>query len=690
MMILLTVATLLAAGGDDVLLADFEGKDYGAWTVTGTAFGSGPARGTLPGQMPVSGFLGKALVNSYHGGDRAEGTLTSPPFRIERKAINFLIGGGRHPNETCINLLLDGAIVRSSTGRDSEHLEWDSWDVSEYSGKTATIEIVDRHQGGWGHLNIDQILQSDLSLKAERHTRDLAIEAKYLHLPVRTGAPKRRLKVLVGERLEKEFEIELAARDPQFWAVLDLSEWKGKTARLEVWGPPDTQEALDAVGQGDDLKGPELYREPLRPQFHFTARRGWLNDPNGMVVYKGEYHLYYQHNPYGWGWGNMHWGHAVSRDLLHWEELPIALTPVAYGDWAFSGSAVVDAANSAGFKTGDEDVLVGAYTSTGRGECIVYSNDRGRTWKEYAGNPVVKHPGRDPRLLWYAPGSVWVMAVYDEADHKQRIAFHTSKDLKTWTFQSAIDGYYECPDLFELAVDGDASKARWVLLAADGRYQLGSFDGRAFVPDGDKRTLWHGNFYAAQTFSNAPGGRRIQIGWARGTDFPGMPFNQQMNVPVDLTLKSTADGPRMAARPVPELETLRRGKRSWKDVSLQAGSDPLVLGDVDLLDLELAFRPGTAERVTLEIRGTSLVYDVRKAELSSKGVRVPLPGSGEVVRLRVLVDRGSVEVFGGDGLAALCVAAIRSQEQSSLRLSAAGGAATLESAEAWGLAPCWR
>jgi fructan beta-fructosidase len=169
-----------------------------------------------------------------------------------------------------------------------------------------------------------------------------------------------------------------------------------------------------------------------------------------------------------------------------------------------------------------------------------------------------------------------------------------------------------------------------------------------------------------------------------------MPFNQQMNVPVDLTLKSTADGPRMAARPVPELETLRREKRSWKDVALQAGSDPLVLGDIDLLDLELAFRPGTAERVTLEIRGTPLVYDVRKAELTLKGVRVPLSGSGEVVRLRVLIDRGSIEVFGGDGLAALCVAALPSREKPSMRLSASGGAATLESAEAWNLAPCWR
>src|SRR5439155_10796040 len=213
-----------------------------------------------------------------------------------------------------------------------------------------------------------------------------------------------------------------------------------------------------------------------------------------------------------------------------------------FGDWAFSGSAVVDSANSSGFKTGAEDVLVGAFTSTGRGECIVYSNDRGRAWSEYSGNPVVKHAGRDPRLLWHAATKQWVMAVYHESGKKQEIAFHTSPDLKTWTFRSAIDGFYECPDLFELAAEGDASKSRWVLSAADGRYLLGSFDGTEFKPEGAKQAVWYGNFYAPQSFSNAPDRRRIQIGWARGSDFPGMPFNQQMSIPVELQLKSTDDG----------------------------------------------------------------------------------------------------------------------------------------------------
>ena len=184
--------------------------------------------------------------------------------------------------------------------------------------------------------------------------------------------------------------------------------------------------------------------------------------------------------------------------------------------------------------------LVVAFTSTGRGECIAYSNDRGRTWTEYAGNPVVRHAGRDPRLLWHEPTKRWVMAVYDETGGARSIAFHSSPDLKTWRFESRIDGFFECPELFELPVDGDCPARRlWVLYAADGEYRLGQFDGQRFAPETGKLRVWYGNFYASQTFSDAPDGRRIQIGWANGIAFPGEPFNQQMTVPCELTLRPT-------------------------------------------------------------------------------------------------------------------------------------------------------
>src|SRR6202789_961610 len=220
---------------------------------------------------------------------------------------------------------------------------------------------------------------------------------------------------------------------------------------------------------GEVPESGRLYAEARRTQFHFTSRRGWLNDPNGLVYFEGEYHLFYQHNPYGWDWGNMHWGHAVSPDLVHWTELPIALYPREYGDWCFSGSAVVDRHNTSGFGSANAPPLVAAFTSTGRGECIIFSKDRGRTWTEYEGNPVVRHAGRDPRLLWHEPTKRWVMAVYDETAGARSIVFHSSPDLKKWSFESRIDGFFECPELFELEVSGDDARRRlWVLYAADG------------------------------------------------------------------------------------------------------------------------------------------------------------------------------------------------------------------------------
>jgi fructan beta-fructosidase len=210
---LLAMSSVRAA--EDVLVADFEGKDWAGWKTTGEAFGPGPTAGTLPNQMPVSGFLGKGLVNSYHGGDRTTGTLTSPPFKLERKYLNFLIGGGKHPGKTCINLLIDGKVVRTATGPNdrpggSEHLDWADWDVAELAGKSATIEIADQETGGWGHINVDHIVQSDRRRGTEPATRELTVTARYLHLPVKTGAAKRRVRMTIDGQTVREFEIELA------------------------------------------------------------------------------------------------------------------------------------------------------------------------------------------------------------------------------------------------------------------------------------------------------------------------------------------------------------------------------------------------------------------------------------------------------------------------------------------------
>jgi fructan beta-fructosidase len=701
---ILTVLLMVATGAcavnaqsPDVVIADFEADDYGAWKVEGMAFGPGPARGTLPGQMAVDGFQGKGLINSFFGGDASTGSITSPEFTINRKSIRFLIGGGGWADRTCINLIAGGKIVRTATGPNtepggSERLEPGGWDVIELAGERAKLEIVDRATGGWGHINVDHIVLTDKKPpRALRDiTRELTLEHRFLHFPVKTGAKKCRVALLVQGAIVREFEIELAD-DPDWWAHLDVGAWHGRTAVLRVDRLAEDSAALQRVNQADELwDAKDVYREPLRAQIHFSPRRGWNNDPNGMVYAQGEYHLYFQHNPYGWGWGNMHWGHAVSRDLVHWEELPIAIYPRQFGDWAFSGSAVVDRLDTSGMKRGEDDLLAAAFTSTGRGECIVFSRDRGRTWTEYTGNPVVKHQGRDPRLLWHAPTKRWVMAVYDESDGKQWIAFYTSPDLKAWTFRSRIEGFFECPDLFELPVDGDANRRKWVLTAASSEYMVGQFDGTTFRPETAKLPGHRGRgFYAAQTFSEDPRGRVVQIGWLQTTT-PGMPFNQGMSLPLTLSLRTTSDGPRLVWQPVEELTALRSRRLARLSGELKPGDNPLAGVRGELIELRAAFKPGATSVLTLKVRGVEIVYDAAKQELCVQGHRAPAPLQAGRQRLVVVTDRTGLEVFAGDGLTYLPMPMNLDAGDVGLNARISGEPITFDSLDVHELRSIWR
>jgi fructan beta-fructosidase len=674
--LLLLPALAAAADRPDVLIADFEGDTYGDWTTAGTAFGKGPARGTLPNQMPVTGFLGKGLVNSYVGGDASTGTLTSPEFTIDRKFINFLIGGGKHPG-TRIDLLVGGKAVRTATGPNdkpggSEHLDWHTWDVTEFAGNKAVIKIVDEETGGWGHINVDHIVQSDKKKAAEPAARELTVEKRYLHLPVKNGAPKRVVKFEIDGKMVREFDIELAEGKPDWLAFTDVSGFRGKKLTISTVLPAESK-ALAAIVASDDVPDRDhLYEERLRPRFHFTSRRGWLNDPNGLVYDGKEYHLFYQHNPFGREWGNMHWGHATSPDLVHWTELGEALYPKSLADMAFSGSAVVDKANTSGWGTTDSPPMVLAYTSTGRGECIAYSTDRGRTWTEYDKNPVVKHAGRDPKLVWYAPGKHWVMAVYDETGGKRGIAFHTSPDLKTWTYHSKVDDFFECPDLFELPVEG-TKESKWVLYAADGKYILGSFDGKKFTKESGKHQLWYGNFYAAQTFNNTPGGRRIQIGWAQGVTFPGMPFNQQMTIPVYLFLLKTGKDIRLRAAPAGGLESVH-GERAGKEGIALTKDPKTVVDGLDTVRLRLLIDAPETGTVRLKIRGLDVVYNRAQGKLMCGKVVAPVPaGDRGELHLDCYVDRGSVEIFSGGSAVVISVAHIAPGGAPTLTVAGDGG-----------------
>ena len=329
-----------AAERSDIVVADFEGDAYSDWTVTGDAFGSAPARGSLPGQQTVSGFEGRGLVNTFRNGDRTTGTLVSPPFTIERPYLRFLIGGGKSAEKTAVVLEVDGQVVRTAAGPNApespggtERLETDFWDVQEFAGRPAVIRIIDKATGGWGHLNVDQIVQTDKRpIRIAAANRDFTVDRRYLAIPIKNGAPKRTVIALVDGRPVVRNQMELADGDPDWWAVMEVEPWKGKTLTLQVDKLPEDSRALSSIEETDEIKGREsLYGESLRGQFHFSPRRGFNNDPNGCVFYGGEYHLFFQHNPYALEIGNQHWGHAVSRDLVHWQELPHALLPDEHG-----------------------------------------------------------------------------------------------------------------------------------------------------------------------------------------------------------------------------------------------------------------------------------------------------------------------------------------------------------------------
>ncbi|REJ70547.1 MAG: glycoside hydrolase family 32 protein [Planctomycetota bacterium] len=443
------------------------------------------------------------------------------------------------------------------------------------------------------------------------------------------------------------------------------------------------------------------YHEALRPQFHFTPRKNWTNDPNGLVYYDGEYHLFFQHNPHGINWGNMTWGHAVSKDLVHWQQLEHAILPDELGT-IFSGSAVVDENNTAGFQTGEHKVIVAAYTYAGDfgtpkrpfTQAIAYSNDRGRTFTKFEGNPVVDHilaANRDPKVFWHAASGKWIMALYLDVG---KFVLLGSPDLKEWTKLSdvAFPKGHECPEFFELPVDGNADDTRWVFWEGGGRHLIGRFDGTTFTPESEVlRSEWGTNCYAGQTWNNVPDddGRRIFIAWMRGGQYPEMPFNQQMTVPREFTLRTTHDGVRLFAMPVAEIEQLREQRHEWKSEPLAVGENPLADIKGDLFDIDLAIRPGEAESIELDIRGQKIRYDVAKGELSRRDRVAPLPLDDGLLTLRVLVDRTSIEVFANGGRVVMSYCFVPAADNKSLSLTARGGSAQIESLDVYELRSIW-
>jgi sucrose-6-phosphate hydrolase SacC (GH32 family) len=660
----------------DLLIADFESDTYGTWTASGEAFGTAPALGTLPGQMAVNGYRGKRLVNSFHQGDRTTGSLTSPSFTIERSFMTFLIGGGRDPMRLAFRLVVDGNVVRSATGPNdqpggSEELSLEYWDVRDWKGKTGVLQIVDEATGGWGHINLDHVVLTNSQPAAPRvdASRALDLKERYLLFPIKNGAKKRVVTFLVhGERIVRN-EMELSDGQPDWWAPMDISLWAGKTGTVVIDKLPSDSQGLELIYQSDRLPGDApLYGEAKRSQFHFSPMRGWNNDPNGLVYYQGNYHLFFQHNPYGWGWGNMHWGHAVSPDLVHWEELGDKLLPDDMGPM-FSGSAVIDWNNTSGLGRDGKPPMVLFYTAAGSPtvQGLAYSHD-GKTFQKLKTNPILPQvtPGnRDPKVIWHEPSKHWIMVLYVELPGKQHtVHFYRSRNLTDWSLASVVRGgidgdkyLFECPDFFPLPVDDDPNDVKWVVLGADSQYAIGSFDGITFQPEHSRLPGHRGRgFYAAQSFSDIPAqdGRRILIGWFQ-TETKEMPFNQSMSLPLELRLSKTPDGPRMTFKPVTELTQIRQKTYSF-DIPLATTKSLNPLSELkgDLWEIQFAASPSSDAILEWDLRGEKLRYTHASRTLEGMGIKVSLPKEStplglHLLRLHLFVDRNGLELFTGEG-----------------------------------------
>jgi fructan beta-fructosidase len=701
----LPACTHLAGGplDDLVLIEDFEAESYGKWTTEGDAFGKGSI------EEDMVGVLGNRIAAST--GKSGVGTLTSPAFTIERNAIYMLVGGieiDGPPQKIAIELLVDGDVVRTTTPRRYHAMFWESWDVTEFKEEKARIRIVDKDSRRPAFIFVDHIVQSDIPAEQPLLERTITVTKPVLNFPLKTGAARHYIELVIDGKQIRAIDVELATdEDIDYWVVTDLSPWLGKELLIRTRQHPlGNEHILDRISVEDGIRdADDLYREALRPQFHYSPKRGWISDTNGLIYYDGEYHLYYQHNPYGWDHSrndcNKTWGHAVSTDLVHWTELPGVIHPDHLGP-IYSGSAVLDKKNSAGFQTGKEKPIVAVYTSAGGrspwsqgkpfSQSISYSNDRGRTFTPYKGNPVlpnIEYINRDPKVIWHEPTGKWVMVLHF---HERAMAFFISNDLKSWEKQSEFETPYliDCPELFQLAVDGDEDNKKWIIYGGSGTYYVGDFDGRQFKPETPITKYNHGDcFYASQTFNNVPKGRRIQMAWGI-IPMEGMPFNQQLLFPVELTLHTTDEGLRMFAYPVKEIESIYAKEHAWTDVQLEPGQNILSGVKGELFDIDAEFETGDADEFGFLINGFSVKYNVDKKQLSCENSKAKLKPIDGKIRLRILVDRVSIEVFANDGRIYMPIRAIPEPDEQTLEVFTKGGNIKISSLKIHELKSIWK
>ena len=548
---------------------------------------------------------------------------------------------------------------------------------------------------------------------------------RYLLLPVEEVMPDVRVSMIVNNKEVNVADVRLAVNRVDYFVPLDLSDYAGKNILLKFkLGSNDPIRGKLSAVCCKEMKLSDTFdtgnREKFRPTYHFSPLYGWMNDPNGMVYKDGEYHLFYQHNPYGSKWGNMHWGHAISKDLINWEHRPDAITPDALGT-IFSGSAVVDTDNTAGFGAG---AIVAIYTqnSDRQVQSIAYSTDNGRSFTKYENNPVLTSDARDfrdPKVFWHKETQRWIMLLAVG----QEMQIFSSSNLKDWAFESSFGegqgahgGVWECPDLFELPVDGTNEK-KWVLLCnlnpggpfggSATQYFVGTFNGKEFVNESPSQTKWMDwgkDHYATVTWSDAPDNRRIAIAWMSNwqyaNDVPTSQYRSPNSVPRDLSLFTVDGETYLQSAPSPELLKLRdiSKKRSFKVNGTRTIKD-MIAGNEGAYEIELTIENQHADVIGFRLYNdkgeeVDMQYDMKERKFSMDrrksgdvGFNENFPmltwtaieSGKDELKLRLFVDKSSVEAFGDGGRFVMTNQVFPSEPYTHIDFYSKGGAYKVDS-----------
>ncbi|MBT3192072.1 MAG: glycoside hydrolase family 32 protein [Verrucomicrobia bacterium] len=715
---------------EDRVLLDFNMQTLppANWAVEGYAFGT---------HNPTPAERQKQALGTRNQRYVQKGRMTSPEFTIESDYLKIDCAGTYHPTEVAVVLMVDGKDQRSCSpepGYGFLGAKLPSprmfiapdpgkyfFDVRNLRGKQAVLEVRDQHYDGLffdvkitatdqGPANKQGVITKAVNW-VEDHF-ETKIRGDYLLVPVGplVGTPLQRVTVEIEGEEKLSVHLPLAfgeIKTAGYEAVYDLTHYQGRPLKVTYHRFAKSEPAKLLTQR--NIPGRDV--SDHKPAFHVYNRIGMLNDPNGLVYYNDEWHLFHQ---FGYNLSHTDWKHYVSKDLMHWEERPIALFHDAQG-CMFSGSAVVDVLNTSGWGSKNEPALILAYTSSSgnagwkendqiQTQCLAYSTDGGRNFIKYEGNPVLGHEQhiiknrpkdsdtRDPKILWFSPtkgrdvnakDGHWVMVLFERKGH----TIYTSPDLKAWTKTGDINGFHECPELFPLAVDGDPENVKWIMYGARSRYHIGAFDGKTFKPETKKQTaMYYGDkCYASQTFNNTEKGpdgqpRRIQTMWQGGR------FGQ-LSLPVELTLKTTPLGRRVCMLPVAEIANLRTDSVELDGLTINPGmANPLAGHKSGLYDIKIEADLSESSEIELNVRGNRLVIASQGNGLTLG--KMNIPGSKKLF-LRLVVDSTSQDIFFGEHGAFYSPRMVRPTSDKALSIAVKGGTATFSKLQVHQLKSIW-